>query len=86
MTSKDDNRTRWPELAEVVDAIRPRGGIQAVWVEDDETGAVLAGKRPPRSYTAMEFEPEAVLAQEAALEELRRYRENNRMKLKRNKR
>ncbi len=84
--SKEDNRARWPELAAVVDSIRERGGIEAVWVEDDETGAVLAGNRPPRAYTAVEMEAEAALRMNESIAGLREHREHLRMKLKRNKR
>ena len=84
--SRDDNRARWPELAAVVDSIRPRGGIEAMWVEDDDTGAVLAGRRPDRSYTAVEFEPEAILRVQAELAALREKRTNDMFNGKRNKR
>ncbi len=83
--SREDSRARWPELAAVVDTL-DRTGIQAMWVEDDETGAVLAGRRPERSYTAVEFDPEAILKVQAELAALREKRTNDMFNGKRKKR
>ena len=46
MTSKDEVRDAYPEMAAIVDQVRATGGtVTAAWVEDEE-GRVLVGRRP----------------------------------------
>ena len=50
MTSKDEVRAAYPEMAAIVDQVRATGGtVTAAWVEDED-GIVLAGKRPPGEH------------------------------------
>ena len=56
MTSKDDNRAAYPEMAAIIDQVRATGGtVTAAWVEDED-GIVLAGKRPPGEHRWAEVE------------------------------
>ena len=46
MTSKDEVRAAYPDMAAIVDQVRATGGtVTAAWVEDEE-GRVLVGRRP----------------------------------------
>jgi hypothetical protein len=50
MTTKDEVRARYPEMAAIVDQVRATGGtVTAAWVEDGD-GIVLAGRRPEGEY------------------------------------
>ena len=50
MTTKDENRAAYPEMAAIVDQVRATGGtVTAAWVEDED-GIVLAGRRPPGEH------------------------------------
>lgn len=54
MTSKDEVRAAYPEMAAIVDQVRATGGtVTAAWVEDED-GIVLAGKRPPGEHNWVE--------------------------------
>ena len=56
MTSKDEVRAAYPEMAAIVDQVRATGGtVTAAWVEDED-GIVLAGKRPPGEHRLAEVE------------------------------
>ena len=56
MTSKDEVRAAYPEMAAIVDQVRATGGtVTAAWVEDED-GIVLAGKRPPGEHRWAEVE------------------------------
>ena len=64
MTSKDEVRAAYPEMAAIVDQVRATGGtVTAAWVEDED-GIVLAGKRPHGEHRWAEVEhwPEDVQA------------------------
>ena len=56
MTSKDEVRAAYPEMAAIVDQVRATGGtVTAAWVEDED-GIVLAGKRLPGEHRWAEVE------------------------------
>lgn len=64
MTTKDDNRAAYPEMAAIIDQVRATGGtVTAAWVEDEE-GRVLVGRRPPGEHRWAEVDhwPEDVQA------------------------
>ena len=64
MTSKDDNRAAYPEMAAIIDQVRATGGtVTAAWVEDEE-GRVLVGRRPSGEHRWAEVDhwPEDVQA------------------------
>lgn len=56
MTTKDENRAAYPEMAAIIDQVRATGGtVTAAWVEDEE-GRVLVGRRPPGEHRWVEVE------------------------------
>lgn len=56
MTTKDEVRAAYPEMAAIVDQVRATGGtVTAAWVEDEE-GRVLVGRRPPDEHRWAELE------------------------------
>lgn len=56
MTSKDEVRAAYPEMAAIVDQVRATGGtVTAAWVEDEE-GRVLVGRRPSGEHRRAEVD------------------------------
>lgn len=56
MTTKDENRAAYPEMAAIVDQVRATGGtVTAAWVEDEE-GRVIVGRRPPGEHRWVEVD------------------------------
>ena len=88
MTTKDEVRARYPDMAAIVDQVRATGGtVTAAWVEDEE-GRVLVGRRPQGEHRLAEVEhwPEDVATAVALPEKPERVRKVGRATAIRGKR
>jgi len=76
VNERDRNRALYPDFAFAIDEMRRLGWkIDAAWIENPETGAVIAGNRPRGAHDGVEYSADAWIRHHNALAENRRLRE-----------